>query len=510
MRRILPLLALLLSAPALAAPVIANFPPITGGGGGGAVSSVAASGGGCVTVSPTTGAVLVVSTGCAANADNLSGLASAATSRTNLGLGTASTFASSAFLQSANNLSDLGTPSTARTNLGLVAIAASGSASDLSTGTLPAGRFPALTGDATTSAGSLAVSITGLALSKLATQADQTVAGNGSGSTAVPVALTVSTAGGLVAAATTLKWTLTAGVSGGQTMICGTGSGDSCTFSTTANATKGTFVIGASTGFSYSEVNKRLTINNVLNINGAAGDFDKSGSSFFIGTSTNNALAFYANNVTQIAITTGPVFAFGTARVYFGSAGPSSQAMPANQSFYFKTAPPTIASSANATLDAIEYDPSLVSVAFTGTTTITNATGVNYFDIERPAYTDASALTITNASTFTVKGCPSAAGSVTITNCYAGWFQQGSVRIDGTLDHGSAGTIQLGAATLAANATAATVLGSLGPAGASTTVQEWMKVKGTGGADRYVPMFYTFPGSFDLGPLPEGEFPWLN
>ena len=43
--------------------------------------------------------------------------------------------------------------------LGLAAIATSGSAADLTSGTLPAGRFPALTGDVTTTAGSLATTL---------------------------------------------------------------------------------------------------------------------------------------------------------------------------------------------------------------------------------------------------------------------------------------------------------------------------------------------------------------
>ena len=43
--------------------------------------------------------------------------------------------------------------------LGLAAIATSGSAGDLTSGTLPAGRFPALTGDVTTTAGSLVTTV---------------------------------------------------------------------------------------------------------------------------------------------------------------------------------------------------------------------------------------------------------------------------------------------------------------------------------------------------------------
>src|SRR5690348_7737883 len=74
-------------------------------------------------------------------------------------LGTAARKGISDFLQSANNLSDLTNVTTAKTNLGLAAIASSGSASDLAAGTVPAARMPALTGDTTSSAGSVATTV---------------------------------------------------------------------------------------------------------------------------------------------------------------------------------------------------------------------------------------------------------------------------------------------------------------------------------------------------------------
>ena len=55
-----------------------------------------------------------------------------------------------AMAQTANNLSDLANASTARTNLGLVAIAASGSASDLSSGTVGTARLGSGTASSST------------------------------------------------------------------------------------------------------------------------------------------------------------------------------------------------------------------------------------------------------------------------------------------------------------------------------------------------------------------------
>lgn len=86
-----------------------------------------------------------------------------------------------------NNAGSTGIPvamtvAQARTLLALAAIATSGSASDLTTGTVPLARLVGLT-NAELSASAAIV------LSKLATQADQTLVGNVSGGTAVPTAL---------------------------------------------------------------------------------------------------------------------------------------------------------------------------------------------------------------------------------------------------------------------------------------------------------------------------------
>lgn len=53
-----------------------------------------------------------------------------------------------------------------------------------------------------------------------------------------------------------------------------------------------------------------------------------------------------------------------------------------------------------------------------------------------------------------------------------------------------AGNMQFGnAASFSANASTATVLTSVGPAGAHTTVQEWLKIKNSSGVTRYIPCF---------------------
>ena len=64
-------------------------------------------------------------------ASNLSDVANAATARTNLGLGTVSTHADTDYLHAASNLSDVANTTTARTNLGISTVGNTGAYADL-------------------------------------------------------------------------------------------------------------------------------------------------------------------------------------------------------------------------------------------------------------------------------------------------------------------------------------------------------------------------------------------
>lgn len=64
---------------------------------------------------------------------------------------------------------------------------------------------------------------------------------------------------------------------------------------------------------------------------------------------------------------------------------------------------------------------------------------------------------------------------------------QAALTVNGALTVGS--TLVLGASSLAANGSVATTMTSVGPTGAHTTVQEWMLVKGTGGVNRWAPLY---------------------
>lgn len=102
-------------------------------------------------------------------------------------------------------------------------------------------------------------------------------------------------------------------------------------------------------------------------------------------------------------------------------------------------------------------------------------------------YLAAGALKITSAGTIT--DATSGIGSVV---SLQGTTQGTDTALQDTVvvSGGSAATLQLkGSGMVAANNTVATVLGSVGPTGANTTVQEWFAIKNAAGTTRYVPAF---------------------
>lgn len=86
----------------------------------------------------------------------------------------------------------------------------------------------------------------------------------------------------------------------------------------------------------------------------------------------------------------------------------------------------SVASAAGATLNAFTIPANTITI--TGSTGITTAAGFNLVTIGQPTYSAGSALTVTNAATFTILGAPLAggAGPAAITNAYALWVQAGA------------------------------------------------------------------------------------
>ena len=131
----------------------------------------------------------------------------------------------------------------------------------------------------------------------------------------------------------------------------------------------------------------------------------------------------------------GMVFNNGRANINFQVNGDNTLAvyeMDADLDANQFTVSSTRASAAGMTWDGMDVLASTLTV--TSTTAVTNATGVNLVDIKRPTITDSSACTITNAATVRIAHSPLAAGSITITNAYALWIDDGTTRLDSLLD----------------------------------------------------------------------------
>lgn len=117
------------------------------------------------------------------------------------------------------------------------------------TGTLQAAQEPAHTGDVTNSAGSLALTISNNAvtLAKLATQAANTVLGNGTAGSAVPTALSMPNCAG--AATCALQWTAATGFVNNTSIVATTNANLTGPITSSGNATSIASQTGTGTKF---------------------------------------------------------------------------------------------------------------------------------------------------------------------------------------------------------------------------------------------------------------------
>lgn len=77
------------------------------------------------------------------------------------------------------------------------------------------------------------------------------------------------------------------------------------------------------------------------------------------------------------------------------------------------------------------YNVNAHTITMTGTTQVTSTVGVAGVYVNQITITDGSALTINGAASVYIDNAPLAAGSVTLTNTYSLWVNQGNVRIGG-------------------------------------------------------------------------------
>ena len=194
------------------------------------------------------------------------------------------------FLTKANNLSDLTNTATARTNLGVAigtdVLSPSGSgasltslnASNISSGTLDAGRLPAFSGDASSTAGSSSLT--------LATVNSNT--GSFGSSTAVPV-ITVN-GKGLITAVSTASVSGSISVTGGDLTMSGN-TGTAITNATLATVNSNTGSFGSSSSIPVITVNGKGLVTAVSTATVAGGQY--------FGTAAVKAIAYNASNIDE-------------------------------------------------------------------------------------------------------------------------------------------------------------------------------------------------------------------
>lgn len=293
---------------------------------------------------------------------------------------------------------------------------------------------------------------------------------------------------------TTVTANISTGVAGGQTVIGGTASGNALTLRSNTSD-DGKFIFGGTTDLVYNQSSKVLSVGIATPATAASAHFKRSGATgaiVYVQNATNNTVSyagFYAGTTDALSGAVGGAILYGTGYTTAGlqtanaldvqlqggsanmllsiyqaagafvfnngsastpteklkidtaaitikntpfvslTSSSTARAQANGEVMAFSATPPSQASGASVALNAYRWDAA--TVTFTGTTSITTAAGVNFIDIEAPTYTDASALTISNAATLVIKGAPAAGGSVTLTNSYSLWTQAGPVRFDG-------------------------------------------------------------------------------
>lgn len=240
-----------------------------------------------------------------------------------------------------------------------------------------------------------------------------------------------------------------------------------------AKITTTTGVVSTVAGIAGTDMTGFTNLN--IPVANVSGQLISSGVTFSAGNLTYSAGAFTligqggTSPTLQLSTSSGSILSFSSNKITLD--GTNVTTLSALGSVRFQSSI-TKASASGLTWDGIDNQAG--NLVLTGATSITTATGVNSVVVRQSNITAASALTISFASSLYVAGPPIAggAGPVTITKNYSFWIDSGLPRIDST----------------SANGSVATVLGSLGPTGSNTTVQEWLTMD-INGTTRFIPCF---------------------
>jgi Phage Tail Collar Domain len=165
-----------------------------------------------------------------------------------------------------------------------------------------------------------------------------------------------------------------------------------------------------------------------------------------------------SDSTLTVSPTTGAVVA--SLNVAHANTWTAAQTFSAQSSF---TPVTTVASASGAVLDDVNVAAETATV--TGSTNITTAAGFNKVSIYRPTFTSAGTPTVSTAASLYIANCPLAAGTLTITNCYALNVAAGTANFGGN--------VNVGVSSLIAGGNAMTFPGSSASLAAYGLAQTW-------------------------------------